>query len=178
MFLLTYLFSDFLLMGHQLESSRMRNRLEYHFQNINRWRYMLVYGMVMIGQQAVGVWRRIGVTLLLLLPTETLRPMLVWSPLGSRLVRLQAEIRHGYRRGWIIRSRRSWGGCKRITWSTTTAQILKIFLKDFHLSAKWHKDIYFCYTLIFILYVFKFYLDLNIESIIHYYYPLKLLIHW
>ena len=134
---------DFEFLGHPLESSRMRNRWEYHFLKISQWGYIRVYGMLMIGQQGVVLSKLTGVKLLSLLLTETLRPMLVlWLP-GSRLAlarHLQEGIRRGYPRSWIIQSRRGWDGRKRITWSIITAQSPKGFHKGFHQSVNWHRE--------------------------------------
>ena len=128
-------------MAHQLGSSRTWNQREFRIRRTRRWEYTRVFGMQMTGPQEVVWWRQIGAKHLSLPRTEISKPMLVFGPLELRLVVRIPSIRiHGCLRSWIQQEKRSWNGCRRTTWSTITALILRGFPKAILQNAALLKD--------------------------------------
>lgn len=132
-----------------LESSRTRNRVAFHSQRTRQWDWPLVSGMLTIGQQGEGLWRQIGAKRHSLLPTETLMPIRHVSGQGT-IEHLHAALHHrrvlkqlvmnGSQKILIQLGRRGWDGCKRTTWSITTALIPRDFPRASLLNAR-HDDL-------------------------------------
>lgn len=143
-------------MAPPLENSRTWRAMVFLSQRINQWEFILACGMLMIGLQG-GVWlRQTGLKLLSLPLTGILMPMLVYGLMGHLLATQihPPPLMDGCHRNWTQQIRTGSNGCKKITWSTTTAQTIKGFLRASLQNAASHREDSPINTQILLLFVF------------------------